>query len=156
LSNKQAVYLNGHPQNLVAAAMDALAWLRLARNYMHKLGGEWDEDRLRLSEAITALEQQLDGARMTFATSNKPQELGNPNPIEYLTPTELEVVRSMLLGHLTDVAIAEEIGCAASTVNSHLKHIFGKLDLDNRTALCLYALRAGWFDCYGQEREAAK
>ncbi|MGD9002334.1 MAG: LuxR C-terminal-related transcriptional regulator, partial [Anaerolineae bacterium] len=45
---------------------------------------------------------------------------------------ELEVLRLIVAG-LSNPEIAEELFIAVSTVKSHVNHIYGKLDVKNRT-----------------------
>lgn len=57
-----------------------------------------------------------------------------------LTSAERRTLR--LLGRgLTNDAIAEELGVAASTVRSHLKHLYRKLGLRTRAAAASFAVR---------------
>ena len=51
-------YLNGEPQNLEAAALDALEWLLFAQQYLkyNHLGQSWNTTRRRLTRCIGALE----------------------------------------------------------------------------------------------------
>ena len=51
--------------------------------------------------------------------------------VEPLTERELEVLRLIAAG-LSNPEIAEELFIAVSTVKSHVNHIYGKLDVDNR------------------------
>lgn len=54
-----AIYLNGHPDNLEAAASDALDWLRYFECHVQAQGQFQGEDLRRLERAIAALEQHL-------------------------------------------------------------------------------------------------
>lgn len=51
-------YLDGEPQNLEAAALDALEWLLFAKEYLkhNHQGQRWNTTRRRLSRCIEALE----------------------------------------------------------------------------------------------------
>jgi LuxR family maltose regulon positive regulatory protein len=51
--------------------------------------------------------------------------------IEPLSERELEVLR-LLTTHLSSAQIAQELIVAVSTVRSHIKHIYGKLDVHSR------------------------
>ena len=51
-----------------------------------------------------------------------------------LTAREKEIAMSAVLGK-TDRAIAEARGISVATVRTHLKHIFAKLGVSNRTEL---------------------
>jgi LuxR family maltose regulon positive regulatory protein len=57
---------------------------------------------------------------------------GMESLIEPLTERELEVLRLIVAG-LSNPEIAEELFIAVSTVKSHVNHIYGKLDVKNRT-----------------------
>lgn len=59
---------------------------------------------------------------------------------ESLTPTELEVVRSVAKG-LTNPQIGEKMFIAAGTVKVHLSHIFAKLGISTRSELAAEAVR---------------
>jgi LuxR family maltose regulon positive regulatory protein len=54
-----------------------------------------------------------------------------PALIEPLSDRELEVLR-LLASNLSAPEIAEELVIAVSTVRSHIKHIYGKLDAHSR------------------------
>jgi DNA-binding NarL/FixJ family response regulator len=56
-----------------------------------------------------------------------------PDPIEELTEREREVLRLMAEG-LTDRGIAERLWVSPKTVETHVRHILGKLDLPSGTA----------------------
>lgn len=66
-----------------------------------------------------------------------------------LSPAEMLVVQTLLAGYTSDNALATQLGIAEQTVGTHMCHIYEKLFICNRVDLCLYALRMGWFDCYG-------
>lgn len=59
-----------------------------------------------------------------------------------LTQRELEVLR-LLTDGLTNQAIARQLSISERTVNSHLAHIFQKLEVSSRAAATAYALRHG-------------
>jgi predicted ATPase/DNA-binding CsgD family transcriptional regulator len=59
---------------------------------------------------------------------------------ESLTPTELDVARHAADG-LTNPQIAERLFIAPATVKVHLSHIYGKLDLSNRSQLAAEVTR---------------
>ena len=54
-----------------------------------------------------------------------------PSLVETLSERELEVLR-LLTTHLSSTEIAEELFIAASTVRSHIKSIYGKLNVHSR------------------------
>ncbi|RIK46650.1 MAG: hypothetical protein DCC58_02475 [Chloroflexi bacterium] len=59
-----------------------------------------------------------------------------------LTRRELEVLRHLAQGR-TNREIAELLHISEHTVVNHLSHIYGKINVDNRTAAAAYALREG-------------
>lgn len=61
---------------------------------------------------------------------------------EPLTPRELEVLE-LVAGGKTNNEIAESLVIAEGTVKNHLKNIFEKLHLRNRTQVAVYAVRRG-------------
>jgi DNA-binding NarL/FixJ family response regulator len=66
------------------------------------------------------------------------------DPLDRLTGREVEVLRSMAEG-LSDRGIAERLHLSPNTVATHVRHIFGKLDLPelraaNRRVLAVLAL----------------
>lgn len=71
---------------------------------------------------------------------------------EALIPSELRVVQALVAGYTTDKVIAKHLGISRRTIQTHLAMIYSKLNIENRVDLVLYALRAGWFDCYGNKK----
>lgn len=61
-----------------------------------------------------------------------------------LTARELEILSHVAHG-LTDKAIALMLGVSSYTVKNHLRKIFQKLEVDDRTSAVLLAMRYGWF-----------
>jgi DNA-binding NarL/FixJ family response regulator len=59
-----------------------------------------------------------------------------------LTPREVEVLELLSQG-MRDKEIAAVLGIADGTAHNHLKNIFGKLDVKDRTAALATALRRG-------------
>lgn len=66
-------------------------------------------------------------------------------PHESLTPRELDVLRLLAEG-AGNRAIGERLGISDHTVKFHLSAIFGKLDVNTRTAAVRRALGLGWID----------
>jgi DNA-binding CsgD family transcriptional regulator len=63
-------------------------------------------------------------------------------PVTYpagLTAREVEVLRLVAQG-LTDAQVAEQLVISPRTVNSHLKAIYGKIQVSSRSAATAYAL----------------
>jgi DNA-binding CsgD family transcriptional regulator len=63
-------------------------------------------------------------------------------PIEPLTERERVVLNHLMLG-LTDQRISQELVVSPETVKTHIKHIFQKLQVDNRTKAVVKSIAAG-------------
>lgn len=63
-------------------------------------------------------------------------------PIEALTERERVVLNHLMLG-LTDQRISQELVVSPETVKTHIKHIFQKLQVDNRTKAVVKSIAAG-------------
>jgi DNA-binding NarL/FixJ family response regulator len=63
-------------------------------------------------------------------------------PPDVLSPRELEVLRMICAGR-TSREVAEELGLSVNTVETHRRHIIGKLDLHSTAELVRYAIRHG-------------
>jgi DNA-binding NarL/FixJ family response regulator len=59
-----------------------------------------------------------------------------------LTPREIDVLQLVLEGN-RNKEIAENLSISEDTVTAHLKNIFAKLDVHDRTAAVYVALRRG-------------
>ncbi|MFU8773884.1 MAG: response regulator [Anaerolineales bacterium] len=62
--------------------------------------------------------------------------------LEELTEREIEVLKLVAKGY-SNPQIAEKLYISVNTVKSHLKNILGKLQLENRTQVAAFAVRAG-------------
>mgnify|MGYP005845436109 CR=1 FL=1 len=62
---------------------------------------------------------------------------------EGLTERELDVLRSVARGK-SNKEIGEALGISTNTVQVHLRNIFGKLGVGDRTEAVAYAIRQGW------------
>jgi NarL family two-component system response regulator LiaR len=67
---------------------------------------------------------------------NLPHEI----PVEQLTDREKEVVRLVALGR-NNREIAQALFISEKTVKTHVSHILGKLNLEHRTQLAIYAIK---------------
>jgi NarL family two-component system response regulator LiaR len=65
-----------------------------------------------------------------------PQEI----PLEELTKRELEVIRLVAMGR-NNREIAQELFISEKTVKTHISNILGKLNLEHRTQLAIYAIK---------------
>jgi len=61
-------------------------------------------------------------------------------PLEELTSRELEVIRGVAMGR-TNREIAQELFISEKTVKTHISNILGKLNLEHRTQLAIYAIK---------------
>jgi len=97
---------------------DAREPLREGLDLAHRCGATALEERARTELAAT-------GARPRGATLTG---------VEALTPSELRVAR-MAADGLTNREIAQQLFVTAKTVETHLRHVFQKLDVAKRTEL---------------------
>jgi DNA-binding NarL/FixJ family response regulator len=63
-------------------------------------------------------------------------------PTDVLSPRETEIVKLIAEGH-TSREIAEILSISAHTVERHRQNVLEKLELRDRVALTLYAVRRG-------------
>jgi LuxR family maltose regulon positive regulatory protein len=83
------------------------------------------------SKLVAAFEQP-DRAALASAPTDSPQQLPSLQPlVEPLSERELEVLRLLAIG-LSNPEIAQRLFIATSTVRSHLKNIYGKLNVHRR------------------------
>ena len=61
-------------------------------------------------------------------------------PVEQLTDREMDVVRLVALGK-NNREIAQELCISEKTVKTHISNILGKLNLEQRTQLAIYAIK---------------
>ncbi len=64
------------------------------------------------------------------------------SPAEELTERELEVIRLVAKGYSNQV-IGQELFISDKTVKTHISNILGKLNLEDRTQLAIYAIKNG-------------
>jgi DNA-binding NarL/FixJ family response regulator len=68
-----------------------------------------------------------------------------PDPSASLTPREVQILTLAGQG-LSVQTIAERLTISPATVKTHLEHIYRKLDVHDRTAAVVRALRAGFIE----------
>jgi DNA-binding NarL/FixJ family response regulator len=100
-----------------------------------------------------ALADVLPGRHViVFAPADWPEnELGvigddGPDPSASLTPREVEVLALAAEGAGIP-ELGEELALSPDTVRTHLKHIYAKLGVHNRTGAVTRAMRLGLIDC---------
>lgn len=99
--------------------------LRTMRERVQELGGNW-EIRSTPGEGTTVK------ARFPLITT-----------ATVLTKREHEVLR-LIVGGLTNRAIAEQLSISMETVKSHVHHIMQKMQVKDRTQAAVVAARQGW------------
>ncbi len=130
---------------LRAARRAADVWSRLSAPY------EVARSRMLVGRALRQLGDEesavadLAAARKAFADLGaRPAEreaaalLGEEQAPGGLSPREVEVIRLVAAGK-SNSAIAEQLVLSERTVARHLSNIFGKLDVDSRTAAAAFA-----------------
>jgi DNA-binding NarL/FixJ family response regulator len=98
------------------------------------------------TDLINAVRTVADGR--TFLSGSAQQTLmsewldGGREPEDPLTPRELEVVK-LIAEAYTNRQIADTLGVAEKTVESHRANVLSKLDMRDRVELVRYAIRRG-------------
>ena len=90
---------------------------------------------------LSSLIKNGDASNGNKGNGSKPNGKSGPAP-ETLTPREIEVI-SMIGRGLKSKVIAERLGISEATVRHHLSSIYGKLDVDDRLNLVIYAFQKG-------------
>jgi len=72
---------------------------------------------------------------------------GKKETPKVLGDRELEVLR-LASEALSNQEIADNLGLSLHTVEAHMRHIFGKLQVGSRTEAVLYALKQGWINIH--------
>ena len=89
----------------------------------------------------TVLDPQISDKVLSRLTHSRLYRAGLMS--EGLTERELEVLRSVARG-MSNKEIGEVLGISTNTVQVHLRNIFGKLGVGDRTEAVAYAIRQGW------------
>jgi DNA-binding NarL/FixJ family response regulator len=125
---------------LLADSTDAAdAWAAGARGLIPR-----DTSAGNLVAALTAVAQGLTVIDPAFAAALLPaaRDQSPAQPVEELTPRELEVLRLMAEGQ-SNKAIARALGISEHTVKFHVNAILGKLNVSSRTEAVVHATRLG-------------
>ncbi len=111
-----------------------------ADGYLHK-----DLDAREFLEMLAGLERgeaaitRKTAARLMSGFQNLAQE---PKNVDALTQREIQLLHWMVEGY-SNKAIAKELFISENTVKYHIRNIFQKLEVQNRTEAVAYALREG-------------
>jgi len=81
-----------------------------------------------------------DIARKLMQQVSKMRTTPQESSIDELTARELEVIRQVALGR-NNREIAQELFISEKTVKTHISNLLGKLNLDHRTQLAIYAIK---------------
>jgi NarL family two-component system response regulator LiaR len=81
-----------------------------------------------------------DIARKLMEQVSQMRNLPPETPVEELTEREREVIRLVAMGR-NNREIAQELFISEKTVKTHISNILGKLNLDHRTQLAIYAIK---------------
>ena len=124
---------------LLSDATDAAdVWSAGARGLLLR-----DTSAENLSAAIAAVVHGLVVLDPTFAVATpRARELSSSQPIEELTPRELQVLRLLAEGK-SNKEIARALGISEHTVKFHVNAILGKLNAQSRTEAVVSATRLG-------------
>jgi two-component system, NarL family, nitrate/nitrite response regulator NarL len=97
-----------------------------------------------LAAALVAVAQGLTVIDPEFAATLLPtaRESSLAQPVETLTPRELQVLRLMAEGQ-SNKTIARQLGISEHTVKFHVNAILGKLNVQSRTEAVVRATRLG-------------
>ena len=99
------------------------------------------------TDLIDAIRAIADGRTFLSTASQEAlarewHETGDAGPSDPLSPRELEVVKLIAEAH-TNKQIAEALGLAEKTVESHRANVLAKLGMRDRVELVRYAIRRG-------------
>jgi DNA-binding NarL/FixJ family response regulator len=92
------------------------------------------------AELIDAVRAVASGGR--FVSALPDIELGCDDPVDRLTPRELDVVK-LIAEAYTNRQIAEILKVSEKTVESHRSNVFAKLGMRDRVELVRYAIKRG-------------
>jgi DNA-binding NarL/FixJ family response regulator len=95
-----------------------------------------------IAEGKSVLDPGLANKLMNVVTAKPPEPEA---PYTGLTARERDVLGEAARG-LTNKAIGQTLGISDRTVQGHLRNIFEKLDVTNRTEAVVRAVRLGWLE----------
>ncbi len=129
----------GRALNATGEPEDAMAAYQQASEIIAALADLLDPDR-RASFLASSMVREIHQA--IEALSHIPLQRGSGRVASLLTEREVEVLKLVAQG-LTNAQIAEQLVLSPLTVNAHLRSIFNKLDVTNRTAAVHHATELG-------------
>jgi LuxR family maltose regulon positive regulatory protein len=109
---------------------------RIARNYIEKILAAFGQEGEQRVEPQAA-DQPIASANHPLRKPTPPQPL-----IEPLTNRELDVLE-LLAQRLSTNEIAEKLFVSTTTVNTHLRNIYGKLNVNKRREAVERAMKIG-------------
>lgn len=86
----------------------------------------------------------LDRVLGEFRALRQHRPTGGPSVTEVLSGRESDVLEAVVRG-LSNKQIARHLGIDETTVKTHLRHIFEKLEVRDRTQAAILALQRGWY-----------
>lgn len=125
------------------AENDAASYVRLADMVAHHAQGDTVDRSKMLHLAHTCGLSATALRDVLFDLPHADGSLRRRAERSPLSDRETEVVRALAEGKVAKT-IAEELGVAPSTVRSHLKNIYGKLEVIDRAQAVLCAAKMGW------------
>ena len=66
------------------------------------------------------------------------------------SPRELELIHALSQG-MANIAIAHSLNISQRTVESHLRRLFARYEVSNRSELLMLAIREGWINPHDEE-----
>ena len=121
-------------------AMPILAWTRTGYARM-LLGSKSEPDRMKANQLLIgakSIAEELE-LRPVLQSIN---ELSNGRGLQNLTDREVVVLKNMA-GGASNNRIADNLNISHSTVATHIRHIFKKIGVSNRTEAVAFARRTG-------------
>ena len=106
------------------------------------LSGESPLDQGLATRLLRRMIQEAAERESAPVKPEKNRDLRRRQPIEPLTPRELEVLRLMATGK-TNRQIARELVLSANTVKVHVQHVIAKLGVSDRTQAATLAIEIG-------------
>ncbi len=100
------------------------------------------EEIVRVVQAAAEGDRVIDSALLRSVLEHTPVVENDALHQADLTPQELRVLKLIALG-LNNDAIAETLVVSRNTVKTHVRHIFEKLGVSDRTQAAIWAVRNG-------------